>query len=159
MARPFVSLALVSFLVSSGLACDKPGETEQKKEAYAAQQAQSAQVQALQTTQAAVAQADTKIAEARADFEKTREDYLHGRRQDLLDLDQKIGKLETKSVTATGATRATLDLNLPAIRAKRAAVANDLQQLGTVAPSLWDGAKAGLDKDWQDLKAAVDQAS
>src|SRR5271154_170722 len=90
MNRSIASLAVIALLASSIAACDKPGEAEQKKEMSANDQAAQSRAQADRNAQAAQSQANQTIAAARADFEKSREDYRHGRQQDLADVNKKI---------------------------------------------------------------------
>jgi hypothetical protein len=153
------SLAVLALLSSSIVACDKPGESEQKKEVAATEQAALARVQADRNVQIAQAQSEKTVAAARADFEKSREDYRHDRQRDLADLNKKITDLEAKQMTATGKERATLDANLPMLRSRRDTFVADLQRLDQATPASWDGARASLDREWDALKAALDQVS
>jgi hypothetical protein len=159
MNRSIASLAVIALLASSVAACDKPGEAEQKKEMSANDQAAESKAQADRNAQTAQSQANQTIAAARADFEKSREDYRHGRQQDLADVNKKIADLEAKQPTATGKERALLDSNLPMLRSRRDSFMADLQRLDQATPASWDGARASLDKEWDALKAALDQVS
>jgi predicted small lipoprotein YifL len=159
MNRSIASLAVIALLASSIAACDKPGEAEQKKEMSANDQAAESRAQGDRNAQAAQSQANQIIAAARADFEKSREDYRHGRQQDLADVNKKVADLEAKQPTATGKQRALLDSNLPILRSRRDSFVADLQRLDQATPASWDGARASLDKEWDALKAALDQVS
>ena len=159
MNRSMTSFAIIALMSSSIAACDKPGETEQKKEIAASDQAAQARAQADHNVQAAQAQSNRDVASARADFEKSREDYRHGRQQDLADVNKKIADLEAKQPTATGKERATLDSNLPMLRSRRDAFVIDLQRLDDATPASWDGARASLDREWDALKTALAQVS
>jgi predicted nucleic acid-binding Zn-ribbon protein len=159
MKRSIASLAVAALLTSALAACDKPGETEQKKEVAAGEQAAAARNRADRNVQAAQAQSERAVAAARADFERSREDYRHGRQQDIADVNKKIADLEAKQKTATGKERAILDSNLPALRARRDTFAADLQRLDDATPASWDGARASLDKEWYALKTALDEVS
>ncbi|MGO9839269.1 MAG: hypothetical protein ACLP1X_34235 [Polyangiaceae bacterium] len=159
MNRSMTSFAIIALVSSSIAACDKPGEAEQKKEVAAGEQAAEARVQAERNVQIAQSQSDKAIAAARADFEKSREDYRHGRQEDLADVNKKIADLEAKQRTATGKERATLDANLPTLRSRRDAFVADLQRLDDATPASWDGARASLDREWDALKTALDQVS
>jgi hypothetical protein len=152
---PFTAIALLS---ASFVACDKPGVTEQQKETKASEQAANATNEAERQVQSAQAAAERDIARARADFDKSREDYLHGRRLDLDDLDKRVADLEAKSKTATGKTEAGYDARLPALRAQRDAFVHHLQALASSTAATWDEAKASLDKEWDALKTAADNA-
>ena len=49
---------------------------------------------------------------------------------------------------------------LPAIKARREQPSSlDFQRIGTVNAMTWDATRARLDKEWSDLKAAVDKAN
>jgi len=100
-----------------------------------------------------------KVVAAQTDFEKTREDYRHSKQTDLDSLDAKIAKLEVKERTATGKTRDQLDSVLPTIRAQRASFGADFRALLSSTASTWDAAKDHMDKEWDNLNAAVDNAS
>jgi hypothetical protein len=156
MARSVASLTGVALLCALAAACDKPGVTEQQKENRATDQNVQTQGQAEQQFQNAQANAEKQIAAARVEFEKTREDYLHDKRTDLADLDEKIANMDATEKTATGKKKAQLDAQLPQIRAQRDAFARHMQSLSVTPPSAWDESKANLDKEWGALKNAVD---
>ncbi|HEV3190905.1 MAG TPA: hypothetical protein VGY54_10435 [Polyangiaceae bacterium] len=154
-----IGLSTFALLLSaSSLACDKPGVTELQQEDKANRQAAQAQAAASEQAQNAQEAADNDIAGARASFDKTREDYRHSRTVDLSDLDKKIADLEAKAKTSTGKARANLGVDLPGIRAKRQAFAQDLESSEIATAATWDEAKANLDKDWDTLKGAVNKA-
>ena len=159
MNRSTISLAIVTLMASSFVACDKPGETEQRKEVAANERSAEARAQAERNSQIAQAESERAIAAARADFERRREDYRHDRQLDLSDVNRKLLDLEAKQKTATGKERASLDANLPILRSRRDAFIGDLQRLDNATPTSWDGARASLDKEWDALKAALDQVS
>ena len=156
MARSVASLTGVALLCALAVACDKPGVTEQQKENRAIDQNAQAQGQTEQQFQNAQANAEKQVAAARVDFEKAREDYLHDKRTDLADLDEKIANMDANEKTATGKKKAQLDAQLPGIRAQRDAFARHMQSLSVTPPSAWDESKANLDKEWDALKNAVD---
>lgn len=106
----------------------------------------------------AQAEADKKTAEAQASFLKLREDYRHQVTKDLVDLDKKITDLEVKSRTATGKTKAELDVSLKQIHADRDAFVNDYKGIEGASAATWDSTKVRLDKAWDDLKKKVDGA-
>jgi chromosome segregation ATPase len=140
-------------------ACDKPGVTEQQKEQKAAQDNADQQERAARESASAQADMNQKIASAQADFENSREDYRHTRQTGLDDIDAKIAKVEAKAATATGKAKADLDAKLPSIRAQRASFGSDVRALQSATSATWDNAKARVDKEWEALKAAVDDAS
>jgi flagellar motility protein MotE (MotC chaperone) len=158
MTRHIAPSFAIALLSVSVVACDKPGVTEQQKETKATEQAANAANEAERQAQSAQAAAERDIAKARADFDKAREDYLHGRRLDLDDLDKRIADLEAKVKTATGKTKAEYDARLPAVRAQRDAFARHMQGLASSTAATWDQAKANLDKEWDTLKTAVENA-
>jgi hypothetical protein len=158
MMRYITPLACVALLTASLFACAKPGATERQKEMKASEEAVLAQTEAQQKAQKAQVTADKDIAAAQAELEKSREDYRHARRLDLADLDQRIAGLEADATTASGKAKANLDARLPVIRAGRTAFVRDMTALDTVTAPAWDSAKSRLDKEWDALKASVDQA-
>jgi hypothetical protein len=159
MIRPIASFAATAALCACALACEQPGQTERQKETKAAEQAMSARTEAEQNAQNAQAAADKQIAAARTDFAKAREDYLHGRRQDLIKLDGEVFDLESKARTAKNAkTKADLDACLPAIRAQREAFVRHMQALERESAATWDAARASLEKEWDTLRDAVNKA-
>ena len=97
MSRLIISMTAMTALLASLGACDQPGQTEAQKETKATEQAATARTEAEQRAQTAQTEADEKIAAARADFAKVREDYLHGKRLDLVTLDTNIMNLNHRS--------------------------------------------------------------
>jgi hypothetical protein len=158
MTRSMSSIILIAALGAVSGACDKPGVTEQQRETKANEEAAKKVAEADRQTQNAESAAQKDIAGARADFEKAREDYMHERRGALVDIDKRIAQLEADRSTTTGKTRADLDTRLPAIRAQRDAFSREMQGLYAVSSADWDSSKARLDKEWDALKAAVDNA-
>ena len=102
---------------------------------------------------------NNRVATAQADFDRARDDYRRDKQQDIDSLDAKIASLETKERTATGKVKADLDAKLPAIRAERASFGADFRGLQATTAASWDDAKARVDKEWEDLKGAVNDAS
>src|SRR5213078_2532523 len=98
------------------------------------------------------------VAASRADFLRTREDYRHDRQKDLVDLDEKIAKLEAKAKTTTGKTRGEILAALPDLRRKRDVFKRDFEKLGDATSASWDETKARLDHEWDDAKSALDHA-
>jgi len=158
MIRYAGTFALAAALMASA-ACDKPGVTEQQKEQKAAQDNADQQDRAARESASAQADMNQKVASAQSDFERTREDYRHSRQTDLDEIDAKIAKLEASATTATGKAKTDLDARLPQIHAQRAALGADFRALQQTSASLWDDAKARVDKEWESLKSAVDSAS
>jgi len=155
MRTMILSTAATLGLSALLFACEQPGQAEQQKEVQATNQAATAAQQA-QNDQAA---ANRDAVLAQEEFAKSREDYLHTKRLDLINLDEKVFDLETKLQTATGKTRASLSSHLPDIRAERQDYVRNMEAMNDESGPAWDTAKANLDKEWDRLKAAVDSAS
>jgi hypothetical protein len=158
MIRYAGTIALAAALMTA-VACDKPGVEEQQKEQKAAQDNAEQQNRAARESASAQADMNEKVTSAQVDFEKSREDYRHSLQANLDDLDAKIAKLEAKETTLTGKAKADLDAKLPSIRAQRASFGSDFRSLQMTTASTWDDAKARVDKEWETLKSAVNDAS
>jgi hypothetical protein len=157
MIRYAGMFAVAATLIATA-ACDKPGVAEQQKEQTAAQDNAEQQNRAARESASAQADMNDKVNSARADFEKTRDDYRHAKASDIEALDAKIDSLENKDKTATGKAKIDLDSKLPAIRAQRASFGADFRALQATTASTWDDAKTRVDKEWSDLKSAVNSA-
>jgi len=159
MNRMFTAFALLSAL--SVAACDKSGTEAQDKanraQAEANKDINEANAEATTKITNAQVEADKKVAEAQNSFATTVEDYRHTMQGKLDDLDKKLADLDAKSRKATGNTKAKIDNNLPTLHAQRDAFASNFSRLDTATASTWDATKARLDKEWDDLKAAVDK--
>jgi hypothetical protein len=153
-ARTFALAALLS----TG-ACEKPGVTEQQREDKAAQNNAEQQDRAARESASAQAEMNRQVASARADFERAREDYRHQKQTDLEALDARIGKIEAKDAMATAKAKADLDAKLLAIRSQRASFGADFRALMQTTAASWDDTRTRLDREWDSLKAAVDDAS
>jgi len=157
-----VSLALALALAPLAVACDKTGADAQAEANQAQQKANAEMAKAgdkVTTTSAqAQANADQKIAAAEADFATTREDYRHKVQSNLTALNKEIDDLDVKAKKATGTTKTDLHATVPVLRAQRDAFVADFQALGNATAMTWDATQARLDKEWTDLKAAVDKA-
>jgi hypothetical protein len=151
------SLTLIALVSLSSIACNKPqqGATEKQKETQASDEAKNLASQGQQQFLSARAAAEKTMSAARADFETTRENYLHARRLDLIDLDKRIDDLE--AAPATGA-KADYRARLSAITAQREAFARHMSSVETATPTTWDAATKKLDQEWDSLKRAVDAA-
>jgi hypothetical protein len=158
MIRRIAPLTLTALLAATSIACEKPGATERQKEEQANQQLAQARNEATQRTESAQAAATKDINVARADFEKSREDYRHARMVDLSDLDKKVADLEGKSQKASGKAKADLQDKLSLIHRDRDGFVRDMQALDKTTPAAWDDAKVNLDREWNALKATVDKA-
>jgi chromosome segregation ATPase len=151
---------VLSFALVTG--CDKSADEQQKANAAQAEadkKIAEASKEAMTKTTSAQVEADKKIAAAEGDFGKRREDYRHKLQSDLVDLDKKIDLLEANAKAATGKAKTDLGSNLVQLRARRTAFAADVASVESATAVQWDGTKARVDKDWSDLKAAVDKAN
>ena len=151
------AIAFATLLSAPLVACDKPGEKEQKAEGRANMQAQEARDEASRKAAEAQAEADKKIATARIDFDKVRDDYRASRRLDLADLNQKLAGLDLRERAATGQKKADLDQKLPLVRAQRDAFIADLSSVQFDTAATWDDTRVRLDREWDALEASVDQ--
>jgi len=151
-------VSLVFACVPAVVACDKSGAEAQKQANEAQQQANREIGQANAQANESQEQADKKIAAANADFLKTREDYRHDKQVELDRLDKDIADLDAQVKTGTAKAKTDLPAKLPAIHAQRDAFVSDLHSLDNASPSTFDAATQRLDKEWSDLRSAVDKA-
>jgi hypothetical protein len=132
-----IPLYLALLTVPLGIACDKNGAD----------------------AQAVPSKAGTAESPAQSDFAKAREDYRHQKQSDLDLLDKTITDLEGKEKVAGAKAKTALDGMLPAVQAQRTAFTGDLRAADGVGAAEWDSAKARLDKEWADLKAATEKVA
>ena len=165
MRTIYITAALAASISAAYLvaACDKSG-AEVQATADQAQDKANADIakatdEANAKARAAQAVADQKVNAVSADFVKTREDYRHQVQSNLDSANKTIADLESKERTALGKAKADLDAILPALRAQRDAFAADLRSIDAASAVTWDSTKARLDKEWADLKVAVDKAT
>lgn len=155
------AIVVAVFLASAPLtlACGKSGADTQNQvneaQEKASQQIGQANAQATQ----AHAQAEQDIAAAQADFVQIREDYRHTQQTNIDALDKRIADLNAEMTTASPDRKSALKSALPGIHAQRESFVRDLRALDDTSMSTFDGAKARLDKEWSDLKSAVDSVS
>lgn len=154
-------IVVAVFLASAPftLACSKSGADAQNQVNEAQDKASQRIGQANAQATMASAQAEQAIAGAQADFVQTREDYRHTQQTNLDALDKKIADLNAEMLTAAPERKSALKSALPGIRAQRESFVRDLRALDETSMSTFDDAKAQLDKEWSDLKAAVDSVS
>lgn len=150
-----VLLACAPFAV----ACDKSGADKQNQVDEAQQKANERIGRANAQANQAKAQEDQAIAAAQADFLQIREDYRHQMQSNLDGVDKDIADLNAELPTATPARKSEIQSALPGVRAQRDAFARDVGTVDDTNMATFDGAKSRLDKEWSDLKAAVDKAS
>ncbi len=157
---------LVCAIVTAGtlaLGCENTDGADAQAKANAAQATANvdiakAKADADKKMNAAQADADKKIADLQASFSKTREDFRHSTQTNLDELDKKLAGLDAKAKTATGKAKVELDATLPRLHTQRDAFATSFKTIDTTTATTWDAAKMRLDKEWTDLKAAVDKA-
>lgn len=155
------SLIIVGSLFVAVVGCNKAVDEKQKADQAqidANQKIAEANNEANEKINNAQAEADRKTADAQASFLKMREDYRHEVTQNLVDLDNKIAKLEAKTRTATGKDKADLETWLTQIRAGRESFVNDYKGIELASATTWDSTKVRLDKSWVELKKLVDRA-
>src|SRR5579884_661979 len=138
------------------VACDKSGSDAQSRATQAQEQANREIGRANAQASEAQEQADKKIAAAEADFIKLRESYRASAWGNLDTIDKRIADLEAK---ASSGDRPDLRTALAAIHARRDVYANDVRVIDSTSAANFDATKARIDKEWADLKAAVDKAS
>jgi len=160
MIRSFLLVGAVLSLTLTA-ACDNAADEQHK--ASEAQAVANAKIEATRKEadakmKSAQADADKKIADAQAGFMKLREDYRHSASTEMIAVDKKIADLDVKAKTATGKAKVDLDASLKTIHASRDRFDLDFKAIETATAATWDGAKAGLDKQWSDLKSLVDKA-
>ncbi len=160
----FITLALVA------VACDKPGQDTQQKRDQAQTELTQAQTEAtkkvdqaksdgVKKIDQAQATADQKMQIANADFQKSVADYRASRQKDLADADKAIADLTTAAATATGKKKTDLEAALPGIRTRRDAFAKTWTALDGITPAAFDATKINIDKSFDELKAAIKNAS
>ncbi|HEY3822018.1 MAG TPA: hypothetical protein VGL81_32855 [Polyangiaceae bacterium] len=160
------ALAFAALLSASAFACQPPADRNQNNQGQGVangqgvtnKQAQEPQTQPANSTPADQSEAEKKIASTRADFEKSRDDFLHSKQIDLDNLNQKVADLDANDKTATGKKKADLDAQLPKIHAMRDGYVNDLKNIQYATPQSWDMTKQRLDKEWKTLDDTVKNA-
>lgn len=160
MNRYFLVLAATTALTT--FACDQSAKEAQEKADKAQAEAQkkidNATAEATSRVTSAEVEAQKKIAEAENDFAKTREDYRHKTQEHLDSIDKELADLEAKAVKATGKAKTDLESQLTTLKAQRMAFGEDVKSIETATATTWDATKARVDKEWKDLKDAVDRA-
>jgi hypothetical protein len=160
LIKIYVAVALAAGPFAAG--CDNSAADAQRQATEAQKKANveitNANVEANRKASEAQSEADKKIAIAEANFATTREDYRHQKQSDLDALNKQLEDLDAKAKTATGKVKAELRATVPALRAQRDAFVADFHLLATPNAGTWDATRARLDKEWADLRAAVDKA-
>lgn len=159
MKRAIVALTLVAAALPLANACDKSGADVQARANEAQEQANREIGRANAQASEAQEEANRKIAGAQADFVTTREEYRHKVQTDLDALDQDIAALDSRAQTGSAKAKTDLQAKLPSIHAQRDAFLKDFRAIDRASATTFDDFKARLDKEWSDLKSAVDKAS
>ena len=116
----------------------------------------------------AIAQTTAKdVSKATADAWDTVKAYSVEKKNDAVaygeklvsDSDREIKKLEAKASKATGDTKAEYDKEIKNLKAKRAATAKKLDEMGKASGSAWDTAKNGFADAYKDLRDSFDKAA
>ena len=141
--------------------CDNQGADAQAKaneaQSKADQKISEANADAQKKANEAQAEADKKVADVQANFSKTAENYRHDMQLKLDALDKDIAQLDAKAKTATGKAKADLDVKLPSVHSQRDGFARSLKSLEGATATAWDATKTRVDKEWDELKTAVDR--
>lgn len=149
-----ITLALL--VPAAFVACDKSGAEAQREadraQAKANTEITNATLEAEKKVNSAKAEASETIAKAEVDFAKTRADYRHTVQTNLADLDKRIADLEVRVQKGK-----KVDVDLGVLRSQRDAFAVDARAIETADARTWDATKERLDKEWNDLKNAVDR--
>jgi hypothetical protein len=142
-------------------ACEKSRTDVQQKAEHAQAEGQKDMREATSEAQTKITsaemEANRKMTDAEHGFVASREDYRHTVQSNLDDLDKRLADLDIKARHATGKEKAKLDQMLPGLHAQRAAFGRDFATIENDTAATWDASKARLDKEWKDLKNAVDR--
>jgi hypothetical protein len=156
MNRAILLAVVLAVPVAAG--CDKSGSQAQAQANEAQDKANKEIGRANAQANEAQLEADKKAAGAMGDFLKTREDYRHKVQTNLDALDKDIADLDAKARLGSAKAKSNLQAKLTAIHARRDAFDNDFRQIAIATAASFDGLKDRLDKEWSDLRAAVDGA-
>jgi tRNA uridine 5-carbamoylmethylation protein Kti12 len=159
MRIPLFAVSLTALALAGG--CNRAADEQRKADearAEANEDVSEAQREAQLKINAARGEANSEIAEAAANFNKLREDYRHDMNEKLAELDREIAELDTKVTTAAGQTKTDLEAKLPEVKRHREAFLADYRSLEQTSARTWDDAKERVNKSWEQLKKAVDDA-
>jgi hypothetical protein len=115
-----------------------------------------ASVGARDKLSAAETKTGNAIASAETDFATTRDDYRHKMQSNIDGLERKMAILDAK---AKAGTEADLRATLPALRTRRGTLLTDFHSLDHESAATWGAARARLEKEWIELKDAVEKAT
>jgi hypothetical protein len=161
------STLLCFTLAVAGLAvaCDGSGAETQARidQANSAAAAAAAVAEAGATASAKIQGAESHAAEtiaaAQADFATTREDFRHKTQSDLDGLQRKMDEMDAKAKVASGNAKSDLDDTMPALRRQRDSFVSDFHSIDSETAATWDATRARLEREWAQLKTAVDKAA
>ena len=156
--KSMLGSVVVSLMLIGG--CEKASDQQQKvntAQNEANDKIVEASKEAQQKVNSAQADADKKIAEAQAKFMKLREDYRHDVSQNLIDLDKKVAEMEAKALKEKAKVKDELETRAKQVRAQRVEFEKHVNDLETATADTWDGMKAKLDKEWDDLKTLANK--
>lgn len=71
----------------------------------------------------------------------------------------KIDELQARTQQAGADTRANLQEQIEALKTKRDAVNQRLEEFNAAGGSAWESLKGGLQSAWEDLSSAVEEAA
>jgi chromosome segregation ATPase len=77
----------------------------------------------------------------------------------LNEWDARLDVLSARARKATADARISYENELEALKAKRAAAHEKLQDLGQRGETAWEDMKDGLEKAWDDMRAALDKVA
>lgn len=147
-------LALLLALAAVAAGCQKSQqavEQAQKSAEQAGQQVAQVADQAVDRAQAAAEDLANATETQRARLQRRMERRLHR-------LDAELERLETRVAVATGQAKTDGDKALADLKAKRAAVAKQVDDLGTKSGAAWSDLAQGLRQAMRDLKSAAADA-
>jgi phage shock protein A len=77
----------------------------------------------------------------------------------LHEWDARLDVLSARAQKATADARIDYENELAALKAKRAAAHDTLQELGQRGETAWEDMKDGVERAWDDLRTAIDKVA
>jgi hypothetical protein len=77
----------------------------------------------------------------------------------LKEWDAKLDVLSARAQKATADARISYENELGALKARRAAAHESLQELGRRGESAWEDMKGGVEKAWDDMRQAIEKVA
>jgi hypothetical protein len=87
-----------------------------------------------------------------------KQEYQRELEKKLADLDQQIDAWKAKASKATAEAKVEMDKKLVVLKEKRDAVAQKMKELGDSTSAAWADVKVGIEKAYDELKDAVENA-